>query len=393
MIDKQKIWDEAIDLTLLSPEEFLFYIQYKYSDEKYLYNIRQNANLIEEFQKRVEKGYFDGIFNLNSNPEEFKKEIIQEIINKLEKIKTPTSIENILWYSLLNDLSKDIIKAAQILNPKFVLKCNVLFGTMLTGKINACAMQSPSGDYIILLNQGLFTFSNLAAKAVASFIPYKDNKDDGNYTFSVEENDVAMQIEHNIQGHERFVDALIACIHANDPTQAKPYILDTKQAVIAELLRNTAELFVIAHEYSHVFLEHYPELKASKQENSPQEIDELCYCSDWADECFSDILALQLILVHNTERGLDLALSYVGIEFFLSLITILEEALQIEDSDSHPSASFRIEFLRHYMLKELPEHSENMLILGNFINMLATKIWEMNKTKIMDCQVPIKKND
>jgi len=375
--------DKSIDLSLLTPEEYLFYIQYKYADKLYLHAIMEmeSSSPIDKFEQ---EGKLDELLSAYMSQDEivqYKNNELFELKNEIKTTKVPTTIENAMWYSVLKDLSKDVFAAARIMNCN-LLEYDVALGTLPTGNINACVLPVPTGGLIVILNQGLFTFANLMAKAVAVFFPLLDKDGDG-VSFSTDEKLIDDRINSNDDGHEKFIDACAAYFATSEPAAATPYILKSKQCFISDILRHSSELFVVAHEYAHIFLKHFSSNKTIKQKFFTEDIDEDCCYTEWNEEIEADLLGCQIALVHNLTHGLDPALSYFGIEFFLSCMSILEDGLHINTFETHPPSYLRRQILREMIKTEFSLHADSMLLLGNCINSLILKLWDRNKIEIL----------
>lgn len=370
-----------LDISKLTAEEYLFYLQYEYANKNYLHRLSYPPE--ELFDKFVNTGALEKIIKpyLVNHPTKLQKEkekIIRKVLKKLKSIKTPTTIEDVLTYSLLRDLLKKVETAAAELEIP-IPKEKYLFGTLPTGMINASLIPVPSGGSIVAINQGLFTFINLVSKAISIFVPFKNTA--GKLSFSLNQDDIEKELNTNLTGHYRFIDAFSKYISTFDPAKAEAYILETSQTILASLLRDTAEQFIVAHEYAHLILKDNKSNSDSITNN-----DLICeYPIDWIEEYIADTLGLRIVLHSNLNKGWDHSLSYIGVEFLFTCLSLLEEIDENNDKkQSHPPAKLRREFLRYQIGDQQNEISEAVLELGDIISNLMMQLWERNRDAIIN---------
>lgn len=259
--------------------------------------------------------------------------------------------EQPLLAAMLEDFARQIVAAATQFD--LTLRQEVVVGTLHTGRVNAVAIKVPSGGEIVAVNHGTFIFIYLAAKAVSSFLPLKP---DGG--FSTAKEDLEHTLRTNREGHARFADALVSYLIEGDPSAAQPYVQPEKQSRLAYLLSHTAEIFVLAHEFAHVFHGHLVVQSnlvslPGGREDALVQYEEIR--RSWQEELEADHLGAMLTLQGQLNQGLDLALSYAGIDFVLTCFHIVEEALGGEVSETHPPALLRRELLRRRLREDYGE--------------------------------------
>jgi hypothetical protein len=98
------------------------------------------------------------------------------------------------------------------------------------------------------------------------------------------------------------------------------------------------------------------------------------------EELSADHFALILTLEFAQERGFDLALSYVGIDFFFSCMGVIEQATRISKSTTHPTASQRRDALREQIIKEFGIESKGAIHLSEAVQRIVTELWVRHKS-------------
>lgn len=99
---------------------------------------------------------------------------------------------------------EEILNARKIpLDPKPII------GTLPTGRVNGIALKVPDTDQIIvLIEDGLFGFANLAAKVVCRAFPIL-GEEDGHLNFSTDDDGWRKELSAKPEISERFVEALV----------------------------------------------------------------------------------------------------------------------------------------------------------------------------------------
>ena len=132
-----------------------------------------------------------------------------------------------------------------------------LFGTLPTGRVNGIVISVPQSKYfIILIEEGLFGFANLASKAITRAFPLKKSDKEGYATFSTEDADWMEEIDSNPDRAEKFAELLFAYLIGGDPHRSTPYLPEPQYDNLASAMRSAMELFVVGHEYGHIVSGH-----------------------------------------------------------------------------------------------------------------------------------------
>ncbi|MBS1721920.1 MAG: hypothetical protein JSS66_02815 [Armatimonadetes bacterium] len=260
-----------------------------------------------------------------------------------------------------------------------------VFGTLPTGRVNGMAMGVPNtSQAIVLIEDGLFGFANLLAKAVSKAFPLKQSDGEGVH-FSTDPTDLARQVETNPEIFERFIDVLLAYVIVGHPHAAKPYLPERNYSLLSDGVRDAMELFIVGHEYAHFILGH---LESNTDDGGqfgdvgPEERELLL---NWQAEFMADARGLEFMLDAMLHRGYDLALSYWGADYFFSCISIVERAVSIIRtgevstmvSSTHPPSEMRRESLRQIMKNSVPPETYGPpLELADGLCLILDKLWE-----------------
>ncbi|MCH5142444.1 MAG: hypothetical protein J1G07_01850 [Clostridiales bacterium] len=292
----------------------------------------------------------------------FDKSNVIDRINQMYS-DLPTKFQNPLTYSLLKDIIKNIKdtveKNSEELSLKFKIENNYfpIFGTVSMGQFSAqiCSPKN-SNDSLIIFSDGLFGFANLISKVIASCLPCVKDKD-GGLSYSTDKNNIKNNIKHDNLLIVRFIDLMFAYMMREDPHRAQQYLIDKEHLYLSELIRDSFEIFVAAHEYAHYALGHLSDSTSEKLfDFSSEKIEAISY--KWKQEFEADELGAYLTVLYMGSRGIDTFLSGLGIWVCLSVIEVIEKLkATYEDKDldlvnfstTHPPISLRKEFLiKHY---------------------------------------------
>jgi hypothetical protein len=366
---------KRINLNKASAEEYLAYLQQKCS-----------ILSLEKLQKlptyRAPPEFLDkGLQSLvgdQAREKELKalKKLVERNMKKIQATTVPTNYQEKFLFSILKEYAEIVVSIAKEFNLQIPKK--IVIGTLPTGDVNALAIRVPSGGIIVALDYGLFLFIHLLAKAVSEFFPERKDKNN-KIAFSTKDEDISRSLSANKEWHIRFVEVLLAYVVLSNPMFARQYFQKgPARFMLSSVIRDSAEFFVVAHEYSHLILDHSA-IETLRQRNllGQVHIDEIV--RNWKDELAADNLALQMTLAFGQRHGYDLALSYVGIDFLFSCMEIVEQASGLEPSVTHPPAGDRREHLREWLLHNLEAQSKGALELAKTTQRLIAELWARNK--------------
>jgi hypothetical protein len=366
---------KRINLKKASAEEYLAYLQQKCSmlSLEKLQKLTTYHPPAEFLDKALQSLGGDQV-----SEKELKalKKLVERDMKKIQATIVPTNYQERFLFSILQEYAKIVVSIAKQFNLQIPRK--IVIGTLLTGNVNALAIKVPSGGIIVALDYGLFLFIHLLAKAISEFFPEEKSRNN-KIAFSTKDEDITRSLSTNKEWHARFVEVLLAYVVLGNPMLARQYFQKGfARSMLSSVLRSSAEFFVVAHEYSHLILDHSA-IENLRQRNllGQVHIDEIV--RNWKDELAADNLALQMTLEFGQRRGYDLALSYVGIDFLFSCMEIVEQASGLEPSVTHPPADDKRELLREWLMHNFEAQSKGALELGKTIQRLIAELWRRNK--------------
>ena len=371
---------------------------------------------LREYQKR--SGYVaitkdvleDALKKMDTTKLGISKSFIDDYIsNILDDL--PTEYQDPLTYDILKNLFKRVEKAALLLqNNDFYFPENLVYGTAKIKSFSAFVEANVcSKEFLILLSNELFTFANLLSKCVGMLFIDENTKNiiKGNYKYNISKDHIRTSIVKNKNAIVRFTDLILAYTIEGEPEFAKPYMPDKVLANISSLIRDSFELFVVGHEYSHILLRHF-----EKDENTKSNPKKIIYIKDekvetvfnnWNQEINADVLGAYLTIL--SMRGFDFATSFMGVDICLMAMCILETiAEQFKGKklsySTHPPGLSRREIVFEVLKKEHPEIEDiyeiNTYIFDNLWNESMKIIMEIDsflkkefKLSVFDVQYPL----
>lgn len=306
------------------------------------------------------------VFSADSSgmPEAEIRAATAKTMRGLASTPTPTIYENPLEYGLLVNFAREIETAISETGPSLMQP--PLLATLPLGRTNAMVMPFLSGEYGVLFETELFAFVNLVSKAVALCLPA--TREDGFSVFDYTADGIrrALAGETGVQAMRRFGELLVAYIYAGRPTAAPPYFVDADRLMLAAVLRASAELFCVGHEYAHIANGHTTEATRVLSLLGRAEVEELQFAHE--QEFEADNQAMTLMLAAMEKRGIHGSLAYVGADLFFTCTDVLDRALTVARTGqdvcspavSHPANKDRRERLRSLLLSSLPEHAPSV---------------------------------
>jgi len=331
----------------------------------------------EEF---IRQFYESQILDGSQSFEEFRKIALNGLRGSSDI--TISDYQDPAWYALIAGMVKEIEEALHErgirLNP------SPIFGSLPTGRVNGIALKVPEDDQIIILiEDGLFGFANLAAKVITRAFPFK-GEDEGRLTFSTKDSDWQQELAAKPEISERFLEVLLAYILGGHPHLARPYLPEPNYDGISSVLRETMEIFVLCHEYGHIVSGHLNVDNTKKSMIADEDMDEIA--TSWQEEFEADIKGLDFMLEVMRKRGFDLSLSFWGVEFFFGCIDVVERAVSIirtgdvnvQISATHPPTEMRREMLHSVLKNSVPkEYAAGPLELADLVKSILDHLWHV----------------
>jgi hypothetical protein len=263
----------------------------------------------------------------------------------------------------------------------------------MSGRVNAATLAVPSSnDYLVVFEAGLFLFALLLAKVgVRAFAFQGDEEGKGyGFTFSEDEADVERAVLASPDILRRFQEVVLAYLLVGEPGRAPQYFTEGPNALIAGELIDSMELFVMGHEYAHVFLGHLARSRKQVGVLAGEEVQEVVYT--WQQEFEADLHGCLLMLAAKAEERVDPALSFWGSDFFFSCVDIIQRARSIMTSGdetslpstSHPPPAMRREALRQGIADSgSTVFGESALALGRALELTLEILWKRTRPHVL----------
>ena len=236
-----------------------------------------------------------------------------------QQSRVPTSFESPHWYAMASILVEEVEQAAKARLQESGIA--PLYGSVPSGALNAVTVYVPkTKEYLIVFSEGLFLFLNLMSKLAADAAITAINATPPGTP--LDRTKLAPILAHP-RFHERFFDALYSYVVLGDAGLAEQYVLAGSAMNLADNLRHTSELFIVAHEYGHILAGH---LTSLSQQMSPEKTrsGEFVYRPEWLDELAADDIGTELVLA--------IARPKVGAHTSVASIHLALYCLEIADS-------------------------------------------------------------
>lgn len=352
------------------------YLRWKYS---YL-----NSKKKEKMSLNV---YFEKAKAIYGDKQKELYESDKILFTKLEEMASHLDLpieeqdENTYW--LLNRHASNVEKILKDNNLSIPNK--IVLGTLPTNDSNASVCTFPNRDMLVVLNDGLIHFIYSFGRIISAFFSKKDDSSDKNkMIFDFDKKRIRENLKNNKEANSKFIEALVLYFANRDLTLSNIYFEKDENIDLSGILWDNAELFVVAHEYSHIILDHLSPNQVFSKRFSYD--DSMLYevIRSWNEESAADELALKIVLAHNKSEGNGFFAGYLGIELLFVCFDILEKAYNLEFSETHPLANLRIHNLRKCLKDILPEQYETILDGSKIIEEIGLNLWSVNKKIIYD---------
>ncbi len=350
-------------------------------------------------QKTVEDSFHAAMKGIKGTLDNSK-----EVLDASEKLMTQSVLDNSKKFSklepynhigLLSLLRSELLNSAKVIG--FPINENFIMGTVPNGQINAQTVESPSGVFIILFNNGLFSFIDLFSKVFAGFLPVKKDLF-GNASLKLDKKIVDKNIKKDGFGNYKFRQLMRFYLIFGNARGTAPFEIKKHLLPIRATLTNTIEFFILAHEYSHIIYHRSSPKEKLIEFTLPDDFFIKRFNSanfdtndfnkakkSWLEEFEADILAVQLTLNHNMEKTNSIVLSYLGIELFFATMSMLYDAIEVQDTITHPSVKERHAIVRQMIADNFNEKIATSLFeYGDIIHYTINKLWENNKKEFFD---------
>nr|WP_321358303.1 hypothetical protein [uncultured Draconibacterium sp.] len=359
-------------------------LKYLEDIQKECLQMRFGDSFESDFKKLESNNGFDIEAYFKSQPsltEQDKNKIRISYEKSKQSFVPQTKYESIYSYPILKTLFDKIEATAKRLSLNTEIK--PIIGTALSKQYNAFAHKVPiTNDYLIVFEGELFTLSNILAKIIALCLPdFKISKQ--GVSFNLKENRIKNHIKSNESLQIHFEDFVLNAILHGQPNKTKHFYLNETFSKLHYELLTSLELFVVGHEYGHIYCGHLNENNIIKQlyENKPIER----ISPDWEMEYEADYFGLTLML--NTLKSNSLfPFSFLGPELFFTFLDIEERANNLlingvekrsYGCDTHPPTFERRTRIRQLISKGLPARTlETYKYVSDFLENVMESLWE-----------------
>lgn len=354
------------------------YLKSEYLRLNYKKSSLKNINLDDLF-KITEKSYDNKEKKLFESDKILFKKLKEEVV----KFNLPIDEQEPCSFVILDKHSKSVI---QVLGKNNIcVQGKIGVGTLPLNDLNAYACDFSKEVKLVAVNQGLFQFVYLMGRVVSSFSKEEfDNNNQKALSFNFDMKEFDENLKYNVKGNAKFLEVLILYFINRDLYKSKTYYEEDQRLYLSSMLYDNAELFVVAHEYAHIISYDLSHEKHINKRFLDDESRLYAVKRNWNDEFQADQIALQITLAREDEMNFGLFGNYIGIEFLFACLDIIEKIyLGISNdniSETHPPATIRMESLRNYLKKILPEGSDTLINGGKVISYILNELWDENKS-------------
>lgn len=324
-----------------------------------------------------------------------EKEKLEEYLLQIKELEKnlPTEYQETWTYSILLGIFKEMESVLEEVENSGggtgELPAVPTFGTVRMGDFSAQIACSDREDYLIVFSEGLFGFANLFSKVLGDC--FEVTKEKKGYTYSTDFESVKKRMEKKGEIQKHFDDLILAYMAAGNPHAARQYFPTKELGAIASIIRDGIEIFVAAHEYSHLVLGHLAcenkkfmvmKINGGQEENGKEENEKIReYMYQWKDEVEADTLAMQITMAVMYKRGYDRALSFIGVYCAMLALDLAEKmenlkagknADSVRISATHPPAKLRKQVLYEMVSRE----DKNVVGLMETIENIVETLWK-----------------
>jgi hypothetical protein len=166
-----------------------------------------------------------------------------------------TPFQDPLEQLLVRELATEIDTIARR-HPYYPSLGHVVFGTLRLGQLNAVTIRVPRTDeHLIVFQSGVFVFLNNWTKIIAASFPYEVEQD--GFGFLADASRVREHLKRNSLPAQRTIKLLDTYLLEGVPWQEEQFLVPQPLRALSSTLRQSAELFVMGHEYGHLLANHF----------------------------------------------------------------------------------------------------------------------------------------
>ncbi|GFM79656.1 hypothetical protein PSCICN_03480 [Pseudomonas cichorii] len=310
-----------------------------------------------------------------------KNNTFSNIESSLETLTLPTRYDSPWGYHLINSLIEQIKETAE--DFKIETTDFPLHATVPTGQVNAMAVNlNCSSRKFLLFDPQLLMFCNIIAKLYAQCLSPNEMSRSANVKI------LRAVISSTPEIAQRLKGLLAAFIKNGRPGTSPPFPVDTISAQLSHRLTKGMELFVVAHEFGHVYSGHLSDLLSKSYiiTPTPEQV------ASHKNEYEADYIAFILTTHALKKEGWDLWLIVASIKLFFSSLDLADRYADYisygpnrkffsEESETHPSNENRVKAIKK-IVNNLDHTPEELRILEQF-ETLIDEATELLWTDIM----------
>jgi len=294
--------------------------------------------------------------------------------------KMPTIFQDRMTYEIISGLAECILAVAVKLN--FVIPEKTVFGSLHTERLNACAIYlKESKEHLIVFESQLFFFLNRISKVIAQCIVLQGKEEEG-WKFSTRPEDIIAQVKANSLIQESFNRLMIAYVFDGNVKATPNIIIPLPQQQFHSILLQSMELFIMAHEYTHVVKHHYR--SGSRSFLHLNNIDSEEVMPEWEKEFEADSFGILIATGAMNEQGFQEDFCLVGPVLYFKLSEVIENAMSLKYGEniidkkhgSHPPPSARRDNVIKTLAKSFDqEQMASAAYLPDVLSVILDYLW------------------
>lgn len=279
------------------------------------------------------------IENLGLSEEEFNLRFVESGL--LSPSAYPKSkYQNRSYHHMYTLLWDNVDSITRICYPKAHKTFPVEVASAYIGDINARIRQgSNKSEFAIIIDEAFLAFSNLLSRIYIQVIPFiKQNN--GSFFMSLNDSDIENRI--NASDNKSFIgffDLIKSLIIEGLPCAAEQYYQPSYREVegtSAVWIKHCFDLFLMAHEYGHMHLNHFEDDKFEKESYKAKLLSRVC-------ELEADRFAMEIVIRDSLDNKMSPFFAIVGALIFFEYQLFIERCLYFfqfgKDMGNEPSFS------------------------------------------------------
>jgi len=248
-----------------------------------------------------------------------------------------------------------------------------VFGTASIREVSAYITNTASP--LIILSNSIFGLANQISKAIAWAYPVVQAGKKLSYSTNVDE--IKKRLDDFKEPSGRFADLFFSYFMGYNTHASEQYYLEKRYMDMQVTFRDSFEIFVLAHEYSHYYFEHETfmiggnEFSAEEVEGVKEKVIDN-YFQEFEADAFGAKLTISAI---QKKHDVDKTLAVAGVYLCLKSLELIRRVNNLRDgkdedhfdSMTHPPFEMRYEYFRELVLEDDTERTGSFLDTIDFI--------------------------